>query len=798
MTVALVVALNGMCAAYGVRTCAALPPIEHLAPAGHTPVRLVEPGRIGFAIVGRFKEEAAVRGPEGQPLSTFRRNAVRRAANVLVEAFEKCCGVKPQVLEESDPKVAQFEYVIALGNTRYSEALGMKPYALPREGFEVRTFEKGVAIGGMDGFRIDGFYDTYAWRSSRFTCNGTEWGAIDFVERFLGVRKFSLLDERLWSDFPKAETLVLAPVAYRDHPRTWFRAGYANEGWRAGISDDWFGGEAPSPFDLAKAHPDKIDKLFYRDANGKLWQNDTIYSENFMDVTGTALAETIVDDYVKHYAQRGTGTYWKAAHPITGKILYFGQCDRGMAFDTPRAKALPPRENPVICDANSEIYGHFYNRLAKLCDEKLPGKTLVLMAYSSYLKPPRTVKKFPDNVQILCCVATPALVKCEPYMAELLETYKAWNALCAPDKKCVPYIYHLCYSDDGGPLPQLMQGLCMGEFLRKTDGVRDPNHYYPCLGNFSKKAVLPAYLTYRSGWNPDYDAHAGLADFMTRMFGSEAGAHLIRFAERLEQRWNESYIPSVAQEHIGTKFRSIPWLVFKSLYLDALNPAALNALEKELAAAEAALGENPLRRERFGLFTQPYRKTFADARGYQALTCPTFAVKRGFTRGPAFGKGFLGGEVKVNPVAEIKWGEEGITLRFESPAPYKKAAHLFDGDSLEFFLAPGEEPANLYQFVLSSSGKYEDFHMQLDQPRAMDANWKCAGVKYVSNCGEGGWSGELFIPWRALYDAKPKTGDFWKVNVISNRTTPSEYASWSPTLNNNRRHALYAKIRFEE
>ncbi|MDD3545951.1 MAG: hypothetical protein PHG96_11440, partial [Kiritimatiellae bacterium] len=317
-----------------------LPPVERLAAVEHAPLKLVEDGKLNLAIVGEFKKEAAVRGPEGQTLALKARDSVRRGANVIAEALEKCTGMKPVICEPDDPKVSGYPYVIALGKTELSASLGMKPDKLPREGFEIRTFDKGVVIAGMDGFAIPGFYDRYNWRTGRLTCNGTEWGAADFVERFLRVRKFSLKDKGLWEFFPPCRKLTLKPAAYRDHPRFIFR-GANHENWRVAISTDFFGGEAPNPMVLAKAHPDKLEEIFYRDASGRLWQDSETYLFNYFDVTNPKLADILINDFRQYYDSDGKDSYWGHVWAPSSRYIWFGQCDRGLIMDTPRAKSFP-------------------------------------------------------------------------------------------------------------------------------------------------------------------------------------------------------------------------------------------------------------------------------------------------------------------------------------------------------------------------------------------------------------------------------------------------------------------------
>lgn len=775
-----------------------LSPVERLECADHPPVGLVSLGLCRFAIVGDFAAERAVRGPEGQTLAKMKRDSLGRAAAILADAFEKCTGSRPCVLEAGDPRVAEYPAVIALGKTRWSKELGIDPDRLPREGFEVRTFPGGVVLAGMDGFSIPGFYDVFNWRCGRLTCNGTEQAAADFVERFLGYRRYSLWLGNDYEVAPKRDALSLPPLAYRDHPRQLFRAGHPNEGWRTATSTDWFGGEAPSPFDLAKAHPDKFETIFYRDGQGHLWQDPKVYGKNFLDVTNPELAKILVDDFRKYYAQNGTGTYWKSTWAPSSRYMWFGQCDRRVKIDNERARAHPRKDPYPTSDRYSEIYGHFYKHLSALAKEAFPDRRLVLMAYSNYLRAPRTTGAFPDNVQIMACIGTPALARSDSYMKDVLGCYCEWNALCA--HKVVPYLYFLNYSADGGPIPMLMHGMFMGEFLKKTESHTDKGLYYPCFGHMGRKFPLAAHLTYRSAWNPDYDALAGARDYLENLFGP-AAPPLVKFVERIRELWIERYIPAFAGgPYSGRNMRGIPQLQYDAFYTRMLTSSAVVELEALLAEAETLTRGDGRRMRLFKTFAEPYRKTFANAEAYRSIHVKSFGVGRSPTRLPPFHKAYLDdGKKVVSPDADMHWSDKGLTLSVRSPAPFKKGTHLWDADSFELFVAPGDEkPVNLYQFVFAANGQTEDIHEQLDPPRPGDPEWKAAGARCDVKSGEDAWTAELFIPWTAFYDAPPKAGDVWRMNLVSNRTTPAEYSSIAPTLNNNRTWSFYARVVFKE
>jgi len=801
-----------VCAAVSPLENPALNPVDASVAPKHPPLALVADGKPSFAIVGRFREEAAVRGPGGEDLKSFRRDSVRRAADVLVEAFAKCLNARPPVLEADDPAVSECRYVISLGETPWSEKLGMRPAELPREGFEIRTFPGGVAIAGMDGFRVEGFYDRYNWRCGRLTCNGTEQGAIDFVERFLGVRKFTNRGKGLWTIMPRRASLTVEPCAYRDHPRYWTRWPL-NENWRGGISSDFFGGEAPKPFDLAKAHPNRLEDIFYRDGSGRLWQDPKDYGKNFLDVTSTNLAEVLVSDFKDFYEKEGEGSYWGTRWAPTTRYLWFGQCDHRAPFDTPRAKALA-RKNPSACDAASEIYGWFHDYLARRCQREFPGRTLVCMAYSNFLLPPRTIRKFPDNVQMLACLGTPALVRSARYRQTVGRVYDAWNAMCAPDKRCVPYTYDLNYGS-ASMIVQLLRGRYEGEFLRWAAAHTDTNLVYTCLARGSKEEgaygnELSSYLVYRAIWNPAFDAAAGTRDFFEATCGAEAAPHLVKICDLLAARWEADYLPTFekgpyfrfSMNNLEC-FRSIPYTEFAQLYTSTLDDATTSMMAAELTAAEAKIGSDPDVRRRFDAFAVPFRKTLTDIAVYrQKAGTGSVTITSARTEMPRLNVFTVAGGVTPRGVkTEMRWDGTGLFIWTTSRyAPFGGGKPLGEGASFDLMLAPGQTPTNVYRFQFGANGEREDWRKQLDPPRPTDIGYHADGVRYVSAADEAKktWTTEIFVPWTALYEGCPKKGDVWKMNFAMRRPdAKNELSSFGPTFGDLYRDDLFVKLLFD-
>ena len=791
----------------------ALPKVEVLKAAGHSPIELVKDGKINFAIVGEFAAEEAVRGPGDTPLKKFGRDSVRQAAHLLADVFGKTVGERPQIFEAGDPKAKAYPFVIALGETSYSRALGVKPLELPREGFEVRTTDKAIVIAGMDGFRIPGMYDIYNWKCLRITCNGTLMGAIDFAERFLGVRKFTNRQKDLWHVYPKVSHLSVPACAYRDHPRYWTRWPM-RENWRSGVSSDFFGGEAPSPFVLSKAHPDKIETIFYRDSSGRLWHDEKEYGGNFLDVSNNKLADILVEDFKRYYETEGADSYWNPVWAPSTRYLWFGQCDKSIIFDNERVRSMQ-RKNPSACSVMSEVYSHFHNYLAKRCQEEFPGRTLVLMAYHEFLMPPKTIERFPDNVQMLICHGTPALIGSARYRKLVTAFYDAWNKKCAPDKKGALYTYDLSATQNT-VFPTMLRGYFEGEFLKHVRPYSDPHNIYTCLTRGIKEGefpnVLSAHLVFRALWNPDYDADAGMEDFYRLAFGEKSAESMIAIYRLILKRWREDYIPKFEKGPLFKQtmdklqcFRSIPYTEIPVFHTTTMDAPTLDAIEKYLASAEAALPQEEVYRRRFAEYSTHVRRSIESARMYTKFAnSASFVIGREKTEIPRLNSYAITG--KVAPRGSRTWmrrGNDGLYIShwsryapFGAEGPKDKCAYV------DLLLAPGEAPSNVYRISLYANGSVYDCRRQLDPPRAPDDKYDVKGLKLESKADDAArlWTFEAFVPWSAFDEGAPKAGEKWRMNVLgANPIGEKGYgiSSIAPTMGDPWRAEFYGLVTFE-
>ena len=204
----------------------ALPPVKVLPNPGGEPIELVKDGELQFCLVGDFKAEEAIKLPfrQQEAVSNIHtgRAARRTCARFLMDQFQKATGKRPEMYECDNPKVKDYRYIIVCGKCRYTDEIGFDPDKLQDDEFVVRTFDRGVILAGFDGWDIPGHFTDMQARKARIGSAATASAATDFVERFLGARRFAI-EVREWQKeypgmhfdhFPKVENLVLPPFAY--------------------------------------------------------------------------------------------------------------------------------------------------------------------------------------------------------------------------------------------------------------------------------------------------------------------------------------------------------------------------------------------------------------------------------------------------------------------------------------------------------------------------------------------------------------------------------------------------------
>ncbi len=186
----------------------ALNPVTAKNTPQHQPLRLVEDGEFKFAIIVDQKAEKHCRYRSQKSITI--------AVELLQEAFDKCFGRAPEVIDIDDKDLqGQYPFLLLLGESASTKELGIEAQKLPQEGFELKTFATGLAIVGNDSSLSPDFSrDPLDRLGPR---RGTLHGAYDFVERYLGCRFF--FPGQYGSLWPKLRNLTVNPANYYDYPR---------------------------------------------------------------------------------------------------------------------------------------------------------------------------------------------------------------------------------------------------------------------------------------------------------------------------------------------------------------------------------------------------------------------------------------------------------------------------------------------------------------------------------------------------------------------------------------------------
>ena len=793
----------------------ALFPVKWQKNAPHEPLKLVENGKLNFVIVYDEKSEPV------KMLKT--RKAARIAAYTIADAFERTTGKKPLIVPPGDKKIAGFKYVIAVGKTPYSDALKLDPLKMPKEGYTLATFDKGIVICGFDGSLIKNFYHKLDWYRYRF--NGTANGAFDFCERFLGMRYYY---PGIGVYAPVVKNLAVESCRYSDAPYFKDRFNWAVDGqfkrqfpwkgvknnyrqqehsYRMAISTRYQSGHSPDPQGMAKTFPDKIDLIFFKDKFGHRYYNPSTHIGNFFDITNPEFAKLLVDCFVKYYETDGkfTGPWGRKAHRPNAEYVLFGQCDTFVEnLENERSK---PHIHPNTTRSNkyTDVYMHFWIALGKEVEKRLPGKKIGFSLYHNYTFPP--VEKYtgvPQNLMPKLDVGTPAFVRHKRTRKVYTDVYKRWTEIFGHP------INGYFYGVQTNAYSKAIQGAYMGELLNLLKPYLSTDGLFLDAGGLQYHFYYSYYPVYRVLWNPDFDTMAALDEHWEKLYGPAAGKTLKKFYHTVKERWEKKLIPSLA----ATSATQVPP---EKLY-NTFNLAVVRELEALLKKAEKETRPGSIERQRFEFFAQPWKLEIASSKAYLGHVTPMYKASKleddtqirldGKMDEPVWKnvpdmkfQNALGKDIK-DPFAKslkILWNNKGIYIGFyEKGKPASvKGDVWFKSDHLEVFLSPGRKKEQYMHFTVNPTGDSAQGARRLKPIEAgYDGKWRCPGFIARSAKGDDFWSCEMFLPFEGMRIAPPKVYTSWFFNALAMDRRNGESYGLSLTMSNNHNINLFGLVKF--
>ena len=792
----------------------ALFPVKWEKNAPHAPLKLVENGKLNFVIVYDEKSEPA------KMLKT--RKSARIAAYTIADAFERTTGQKPLIVSPGNKKIANFKYVIAVGKTPYAALLKLNPLKMPKEGYTLATFDKGIVICGFDGSLIKDFYHKLDWYRYRF--NGTANGAFDFCERFLGMRYYY---PGIGVYAPVIKNLAVESCRYSDAPYFKDRFNWAvdrefkrkfpwkgvknnyrqqEHSYRMAIATRYQSGHSPDPQGMAKTFPDKIDMIFFKDKFGHRYYNPNTHIGNFFDITNPEFAKLLVDCFVKFYETDGKFSGpWKRAHKPNAEYVLFGQCDTFVEnLENERSK---PHIHPNTTRNNkyTDVYMHFWIALGKEVEKRLPGKKIGFSLYHNYTFPP--VEKYtdvPKNLMPKLDVGTPAFVRHSRTRKIYTDVYKRWSELFGHP------INGYWYGVQTNAYSKAVQGAYMGELLNLLKPYLSTDGLFLDAGGLQYHFYYSYYPVYRVLWNPDFDTMAALDEHWEKLYGPEAGKTLKKFYYTIKNRWEKKLIPSLQT----TAATQVPP---EKLYA-AFNLAVVRELEALLKKAEKETRPGSIERQRFEFFAHPWKQEISSSKAYLGHITPMYKASKLEDNKKIILDGKMDEAVWKNvpdmkfqnalgkdtrdPFAKklkILWNNKGIYIGFyEKGKPASvKGDVWFKSDHLEVFLSPGRGKEQYMHFTVNPTGDTAQGARRLKPIEAgYDGKWRCPGFIAKAAKGNDFWSCEMFLPFAGMRVEPPKVYRSWFFNALAMDRRNGESYGLSLTMSNNHNINLFGLVKF--
>lgn len=818
-----VIGLLGSCLAYDLHTRELTPIVEKARPSG-APMRLVENGELRFAIVTDKTAEKMT----GKINRTGK--SIEPAVADLVKAFEWTTGKMPEIIDENETeKLARYPYWLVVGDSKLARTNGIDVTKLPTEGFVIKSFERGLVIAGRDTSLVEG----YGMKplSQETTGKGTYNGAIDFIERFLGVR-FYFPGNGIWK--PACVDLVVEPVWYEDAPYFAYRGDgywpyeststkekynrwkkYMGENpyglefqktpsflrfWRIGGVRETFAGHCPFPDRMLKSHPDKIETMFYRSPCGKLWMNREAHIGNYWNVLDLKFADLLVEDYRRLFNSDGKDDPGGYRSACGRKMLSFGVCDTFLPYSDmvnhPVVQELNLiAESDIKRDADAalaNVYGRFFQYLGNRVGKEFPGTKLGLLIYYNAKcasLDPRW--RLPNNVEVnVCDGRLPKWTRSPQAMEKSKQLFREWYEALGNRPVTEAWLYNgmrenpferAISAEYIGDVPKVLgRYFGRGRVFFDNGGGWDYWHSYYAM-----------YAGTKSQWNPDFDVEAAIDAHWKRLYGEKPGECLRKFHKILRAMHEETFCRGEEE---------VP-----------LYPVELVAkAEQLLDEGRAALLPGSEEEKRYGLVADYFAKGFKTQKARAAYETPVHNVRKleGYAD-DAFWADVAGVEL-MNPTtgsktfresvaAKFAWDEKGVYMRLTGafdPLANEKA-DIWGNTRFELFISPGLKKEVKYQVAGDVLGRtFSQMQRKLPIEQPSDLDWDHKGFRSTPSVGRDGWRIDAFLPFAGL-GTTPRAYDQWNANFVYTKGgSKTELAGNSLTLGNHHNMVLWGIFRF--
>jgi uncharacterized protein DUF4838/cellulose/xylan binding protein with CBM9 domain len=696
--------------------------------------------------------------------------------------------------------------------------------SLKPENFLVSSFAGGIALIGSDisdnekeplkGLRV----------TNRKQSKGTFFAAVDFLERFVGVRFYMPGEIGIYIPYCNNQTLSMPAVSYTDGPVFKLRlssyGSYLTKdhkllGYTKTEGRNWMHALRMADFHrlksghtdgrwhkfYAKDHPDwfalRRDGSRMVGKRGKLsvqrcYTNEEAFQEHLRSI--------------QHYYDTGEGKD-KFIFAPNSKYIYWWPNDGFGGCHCKNCMALTDLDKPRGSRLARLIWG-YTAKLGREIKKRWPDKILVASYYSRWSDGPGDIE-LPDNVTFMLVETReayhkePALWQCVTQeMQANMNTVKVPVAIWShyPHR---PRIGNRLDAPYLAPhtLKRYVQWL-----QEKSSGVYLNGHY---TSSFALDGHV-IYLYKKLLWNPEIDVDAVLEEYCRVMFGP-AAPQVAEYYKRIINAWEKTQWKDMSAKELQSPHKAIAWpRYYKETYPRAMRIDLKDLLAKALTNVKPG---TPFyaRTEWLVKGTEIFfsQGELLDSGTMLSTECTSMTPKidgeldEWKNVKPLLMKNNINAkEVSVRTKVFTGYDAKNFYVAIHAFEPDEVKAPaagqirdfpMWKHDSVELFLCteqPGLKEAGLsisdqyHQIIIGPNGNIFDGY-RARGTQSLDSTVNIEFTHSTKKTADG-YVVEMAIPYKSLNALVPTPGSNWMVNFYRNRKRKGKddesLHSWSPTL----------------
>lgn len=439
----------------------------------------------------------------------------RHGAEELQMFLQQISGAKLPIATDADPVDGP---MILVGRSKKLDGLGIDIgfSSLGKEGFVIRTVPPHLVLAGG-------------------RLRGSMYAVYTFLEDYLGCRWFSSKVSRI----PKRERIQIGHINDRQVPALEYREPFY---WDA-FDADWAARNKMNSTSarLDEARGGKIRYKGFVHTFYSLLPPDQYFDkhpEYYAMVNGKRRHDRAQlcltnPDVVRLVAEKVK--QWLRESPDTD-IVSVSQNDWGGWCECPKCKALDEKEG-----SHSATVLNFVNQVADIIGKEFPDVAIDTLAYSYTRKPPKTIHARPNVIvrlcTIECCFSHPLATDDYPQNASFRDDIVKWSKLA---KRLYIWDYVTSFANYLVPFPNfdVLQPNIKFFVDHNVRGIFEEGNYQSPGGEF---AELRAYVLAKCLWNPDYDAHEAIDEFLEGYYGP-AAPPIRKYIDMLQRKVRDDHI----------------------------------------------------------------------------------------------------------------------------------------------------------------------------------------------------------------------------------------------------------------